>query len=105
MTNRHKPRHPPCHRGGLRWHAAAVAVMLLAGCADYEPPVVGDQTSETYRTDLEKCRSASTEAVRLKNADNPGSWVISPFTGPPAVRAAIRTCLVGKGYEMAPAGG
>jgi hypothetical protein len=36
----------------------------------------------------------------LKNAAIIQSWVISPFTGPPAVRAAIRTCMAGKRYTL-----
>jgi hypothetical protein len=73
----------------------------LAGCGSYDPPVQGDRTSEHYKSDLEACRTSSSHAVYLKNADNPWSWMISPITGPPAVRAAIRTCLQGKGYKLA----
>jgi hypothetical protein len=72
----------------------------LGGCAAYDPPVQGDHTSEKYKTDLETCRTTSTEAVRLKNAATPQSWIISPITGPPEVRAAIRTCMAGKGYVL-----
>jgi hypothetical protein len=72
----------------------------LSGCAAYEPPVQGDHTSEKYKTDLEACRTTSQEAVRRKNAATPQSWIISPITGPPEVRAAIRTCMSGKGYVL-----
>lgn len=73
----------------------------VSGCgAPYDPPVRGDHTAEQYKADLEKCRATSTESVRLKNAATPGRWIISPFTGPPAVRAAIRTCMAGKGYTL-----
>jgi hypothetical protein len=72
----------------------------LGGCAAYDPPVQGDRTSEKYKTDLETCRTTSQEAVRRKNAATPQSWIISPITGPPEVRAAIRTCLAGKGYVL-----
>ena len=79
----------------------ATSVVGLSACgAPYDPPVQGDHTSEKYKADLEKCRTTSRESVRLKNAATPQSWVISPFTGPPAVRAAIRTCMVGKGYTL-----
>ena len=72
-----------------------------SGCgAPYDPPIQGDHTTERYQADLEKCRTASQESVRLKNAATPERWLISPFTGPPAVRAAIRTCMAGKGYTM-----
>ncbi len=77
--------------------------MLLTGlsaCAAYDPPVQGDHTSEKYKTDLETCRATSREKVRLKNAATPQSWIISPITGPPEVRAAIRACMAEKGYVL-----
>jgi hypothetical protein len=77
-----------------------VPVLLLgvSGCASYDPPVRGDHTSERYKADLEKCSTSSTETVRRKNAATPGSWIMSPITGPPEVRAAIRKCMESKGY-------
>ena len=60
----------------------------------------GDRTSDKFKADLDKCRTVSTEAVRLKNAATPQSWVISPITGPPAVRAAILKCMEEKGYAQ-----
>ena len=82
--------------------ASAVVILPLglSGCAAYDPPVQGDHTSEKYKTDLETCRTTSQEAVRLKNAATPQSWIISPITGPPEVRAAIRACMAGKGYVL-----
>ncbi|WP_428484295.1 hypothetical protein [Rhodopila sp.] len=78
-----------------------VPVLLLgvSGCA-YDPPVQGEHTSDRYKADLQKCRTSSTEAVRLKNAGTLESWIISPVTGPPAVRAAIRTCMASQGYVL-----
>jgi hypothetical protein len=73
----------------------------LSGCSSYDPPVQGDHASDRYKDDLEKCRTTSQEAVRIKNADTPWTWIISPFTGPPAVRVAIRSCMQGKGYVLA----
>ena len=72
----------------------------VGGCAAYDPPIRGDHTSERYKADLEKCRTSETEIVRRKNAATPQSWIVSPITGPPAVRAAIRTCMEGKGYVL-----
>jgi hypothetical protein len=77
-----------------------LALLGVSACGSYDPPVVGDHTTEKYQADLDKCQSTSTEAVRLKNAATLERWVISPFTGPPAVRAAIRTCMQGKGYAL-----
>ena len=81
---------------------AAVSVLLsgLGGCAAYDPPVQGDHASEKYKSDLETCRTTSQEAVRRKNAATPQSWIISPITGPPEVRAEVRTCMAGKGYVL-----
>jgi hypothetical protein len=76
------------------------ALLLGAGCSTYDPPVEGDHTSGKYKADVETCRTTSTETVRLKNAATQGRWIISPITGPPAVRAAIRTCMVGKSYVL-----
>lgn len=85
------------------FYATVVVLVLLAGlsgCASYDPPVQGDHASAKYKTDLEACRTTSREAVRRKNAATPQSWIISPITGPPEVRAAIRTCMRGKGYVL-----
>jgi hypothetical protein len=81
-----------------------VVLAGISGCAPYDPPLQGDHASQRYQDDLKQCRTSSREAVRLKNADTLGSWVISPVTGPPAVRAAIRTCMQGKGYALQKAG-
>jgi hypothetical protein len=82
----------------------SIVLAGLAGCASYDPPVQGDHTSEKYKTDLEACRTTSRETVRRKNAATPQSWIISPITGPPEVRAAIRACMTGKGYVLAKTG-
>ncbi len=72
----------------------------ISGCSSYDPPIRGDHASDHYKTDLAACRTSSSHTVYLKNADNPWSWMISPFTGPRMVRAEIRTCMVGKGYVL-----
>ena len=88
------------HMQPLRAFLIIPILLGASACAPYDPPVQGDHTAEQYKADLEKCRTTSTESVRLKNAANERTWVISPFTGPPAVRAAIRTCMAGKGYTL-----
>jgi hypothetical protein len=91
--------------------SARAAFVLLAacfgvsGCGVYDPPVQGDHHSPQYLADLEKCRADSRESVRRKNAGTPGTWILSPFTGPPEVRAAIRSCMSGKGYVLEKAAG
>ena len=88
------------HMQSLRAFLIIPILLGASACAPYDPPAQGDHTAEQYKADLEKCRTTSTESVRLKNAATIQSWVISPFTGPPAVRAAIRTCMAGKGYTL-----
>jgi hypothetical protein len=75
-------------------------LVALAGCAAYDPPVRGDHTADKYKTDLEACRTSSREAIRLRNADTLTTWLISPVTGPPEVRAAIRACMEKDGYVL-----
>lgn len=82
--------------------ALLVACAALSGCGAYDPPVIGGQATPAYKTDLASCRTASRHQVYLKNAATPGTWLISPVTGPPAVRRDIRACLRGKGYILAP---
>ena len=80
----------------------AALLLGLSGCgAPNDPPAEGDHSAEKYQADLQACRSSSAESVRRRNAATPGTWIISPFTGPPEVRAAIRTCMAGKGYTLA----
>jgi hypothetical protein len=89
---------------GMSIFRAALLVSAIlfgaGGCAPYDPPVAGDHATDKYKSDLETCRTASHHAVYLRNARSPGTWIISPITGPSAVRAAIRTCMQGKGYVL-----
>jgi hypothetical protein len=79
---------------------ASALLLALSGCASYDPPVQGDHTSDRYKADLEACRTTSSHAVYLQNAGDPGTWILSPIIGPPKVRAEIRTCMQGKGYQL-----
>jgi hypothetical protein len=93
----------PDHRRMKLLHVPLIVSALLlgaGGCSAYDPSVEGDHTSEKYQADVEKCRTTATVTVRLKNAATPGRWIISPITGPPAVRAAIRTCMESEGYTL-----
>jgi hypothetical protein len=78
----------------------AALLPAVSGCATYDPPIQGDHTTQRYQTDLEKCRTTSRETVRRRNADTPFTWMASPFTGPPEVRAEIRTCMQHAGYVL-----
>jgi hypothetical protein len=77
-----------------------LSALLLGGCGSYDPPIQGDHTTDKYKSDLQACRTSSSHAVYLQNAGDPGTWIISPITGPPMVRAAIRNCMQGKGYAL-----
>jgi hypothetical protein len=83
-----------------------ILLLGLSGCGtSYDPPIAGDHTAAKYQTDLGKCQTTSAETVRRQNADTPWTWMKSPFTGPPEVRAAIRTCMAHDGYVVETAGG
>jgi hypothetical protein len=89
----------------IRVTLIALALTLgVSGCGSYDPPVRGDHASTQYKADLDKCVTDSNEAVRRQNADTPGTWIMSPFTGPPRVRSAVGTCMVKKGYVLDKAG-
>jgi hypothetical protein len=77
-------------------------LLALSGCggAPYDPPIAADHASAQYKTDLEACRTSSAASVHRHNAGTPGTWIISPITGPSQVRAAIRTCMTGKKYVL-----
>ena len=78
-----------------------ILLLDLSGCGtSYDPPVAVDHTSAKYQTDIKKCQTTSAETVRRQNADTPWTWMISPFTGPPRVRTAIRTCMAHDGYVV-----
>ena len=63
-----------------------------------DPPVRGDHSAERYKADLEKCRTTSSERTAQKRRHSGDHIAVQ---GPPAVRAAIRTCMAGKGYTLA----
>jgi ABC-type glycerol-3-phosphate transport system substrate-binding protein len=86
----------------LRTCLIVPALLLgLSGCGSpYDPPIAVDHTSAKYKTDIAKCQTSSAETVRLRNADTPWTWMISPFTGPPEVRTAIRACMEHDGYAV-----
>ncbi len=73
---------------------------ILAGCAAYEPPGL-DRSRTTYQIDLTECQENEPTAVDDYNAKVAPRWFISPFRRPFQVRAAIRKCMVGKGYADA----
>jgi hypothetical protein len=77
-----------------------VLLLGLSGCGSDDPGVRGDPASAKYKTDLEACRTSSAASVHRHNAGTPGTWMISPITGPSQVRSAVRTCMVGKGYAL-----
>jgi ABC-type glycerol-3-phosphate transport system substrate-binding protein len=97
------PRLPTIGRMRMLRTCLIVPALLLglSGCGSpYDPPLPVDHTSAKYQTDIAKCQTTSAETVRRQNADTPWTWMKSPFTGPPEVRAAIRTCMAHDGYTV-----
>ena len=77
-----------------------VLVVLLAGCASYDPPVAGDHASVKYRADLVRCRKqASTAASRKANA-TPQSAFMALFDSGDQERQDVLTCMQARGYAL-----
>jgi hypothetical protein len=87
-------------RACLVFPVLPVLLLGLSGCGSDDPGVRGDQSSAKYKADLDACRNSSAASVHRHNAGTPGTWMISPITGPSQVRSAVRTCMVGKGYPL-----
>jgi hypothetical protein len=73
-------------------------LILLAGCAAYDPPVTGDRASTKFQADLVRCRKqASTAASRRANA-TPQSAAMAVFDAGDRQRQDLTTCMQGRGY-------
>ena len=80
-----------------------VALLLLGGCAAYDPPMAGDHTAMRYQADLQRCRKqASADAARVANA-TPQSAIRALFTSNEPQREQVRTCMVARGHHFAAA--
>ena len=83
-------------------HALTLAALLpLAACASYNPHMMGAHPAAQYDSDLASCRTVSREQVREENAKFVWRWIGSAYYGPGEVRAAVRSCMEGKGYAVA----
>ncbi len=79
---------------------AIATLLVLAGCASYDPPMQGDHSTARYKLDLQKCqKEASATATRAANA-SPQSALLAVFQSREPERADIRTCMVSRGYHM-----
>ena len=78
----------------------AAALLLVAGCAAYDPPMAGDHAATRYQLDLQRCRrQAATAAARIANA-TPQSAIRSAFSSDEPERADIRNCMQSRGYHL-----
>ena len=75
------------------------AVLLLAGCASYDPPVAADRGSARYQADLARChRQAEKRADQVANA-SPSSAVKALFTSDAPEHQDETRCMVSRGYK------
>ena len=79
---------------------AVLLMALLAGCAAYEPPGL-DRARPSYQADLDECQQNEPDEVDAYNAKIGLRWFVSPVRRPFQVRAAIRSCMTKKGYQVA----
>ncbi len=75
-------------------------MLLLAGCASYDPPMLGDHTTAKYQTDLQRCRKmAEDKAARAANA-TPQAAIRSMFASDAAEREDLTNCMKSRGYKL-----
>lgn len=73
-------------------------VLLVAGCAGYDPPMAGDHTTVRYQTDLRRCRKqADSKATRAANA-TPQSSIRAVFESDDPERHDVVVCMQSRGY-------
>ena len=77
-------------------------MVLLAGCASFQPPVSGDHASAKYQADLGKCRTqAAKHASQIANA-TPSAAFKSMFSSDRPEHDEETACMVGRGYPRLP---
>ena len=75
-----------------------LGLLLLAGCAAYQPPVGGDHQSAKYQTDLAKCHTqAAKRASQVANA-TPSSAMLALFASDKPEHDDETACMIGRGY-------
>jgi hypothetical protein len=75
-------------------------MLLLAGCASYDPPMLGDHTTAKYQTDLQRCRKvAEGKADRAANA-TPQAAIRSMFASDEPEREDLTSCMRSRGYKL-----
>ena len=80
---------------------AIAALLVLSGCAAYDPPMAGDHTTQRYQLDLQRChKQVDTAAARAANA-TPQSAIRSAFASEEPGRAQMRSCMQARGYTPA----
>jgi hypothetical protein len=88
-------------RGCLRFIAIGLgSTLLLAGCGTYDPDMQGDHAAPQYKADLAACQKLAGPAA-IKRVNSLGYLFLTyPISYPRARRAAVRTCMEGKGYKL-----
>ena len=79
--------------------AIVCAGVLLASCA-YDPPVAGDHQAPKYIADLDACRETAAKAAHQAVIRRGYLFLSYPVSYPIKERAAMRDCMVGKGYTL-----
>ncbi len=79
--------------------AILCAGTLLAGCA-FDPPVAGDHHAPKYVSDLAACREAAGKAAHHAVISRGYLFLTYPVSYPIEKRAALRKCMVDKGYTL-----
>ena len=73
-------------------------VVLLAGCAAYDPPVVGDRDAPKFQADLVRCRKQASTAASKKANATPQSAIAAVFASGDQQRKDLVACMQSRGY-------
>jgi len=85
---------------GMNRIVVLLGLLAVTGCYSYEPRVETDRAAPKYQADLAACQETSVDAVNKRNAKSGLDWFSSPMRRPFQIRAAIRSCIRGKGYAV-----
>ncbi len=77
-------------------------LLLVAGCAAYDPPVVGDRAAVKYRADVARCRTEASKTASRKANATPQTAFAAVFDSGDAERRDVVSCMQVRGYSLKP---
>ena len=75
-------------------------VILVAGCASYDPPVDGDRGSAKYKADLTRCQTDASKAASRKANATPQTAFMAVFDSGKQERQDVTACMLARGHAL-----